>query len=335
MPGSNFLQPGRFYGQGEGENMIYTTQIPRLLPSERSAVTLGKFDGLHRGHQKLIQQIIQKKEQGLKTVVFTFDVSPRSHILHTPPKFLLTHEERKELAENLGVDFLAECPFTDTLMKMKPEEFIKEYLVDRLHAAYIAVGPDFRFGFQREGTPWLLKELGERYGFETEIVDKEKDKERDISSTYVREELELGNMEKVNELLGYPYFTRGEIVHGRQLGRTIGIPTANLIPPEIKKLPPNGVYVTESEISGKLYQGITNIGYKPTVKENFLGVETYLFCCQEDLYGQEAEVRFFTFLRPERKFDSLQDLKAQLDKDVECGKLYFQNHKDQIKYDII
>lgn len=297
--------------------MIYATDIPRLEVPFRSAVTLGKFDGLHRGHQKLIQCIQQHQSSNCKTVVFTFDVPPRSHILQTPPKFLLTYEERRELTERFGVDILAECPFTDELMHMEPEHFVKEYLVDRLHAEFLAVGPDFRFGFERKGTPQLLVKLGKVYGFEVEILEKEKDGEQDISSTYVREELEKGNIEKVNHLLGYTYFTRGEIVHGRQLGRTIGIPTANLIPPDMKKLPPNGVYVTESRIGEKTYQGVTNVGYKPTVKENFLGVETYLFHCNEDLYGQEAEVRFYQYLRPETKFASLEELKQQLNKDVE------------------
>lgn len=297
--------------------MIYTTEIPHLKSPFRSAVTLGKFDGLHRGHQKLIQCIQSHKKEQYKTVIFTFDVPPRSHILHTPPKFLLTYEERRELAQNFGADIFAECPFTDELMHMEPEQFVKEYLVDRLHVGFLAVGPDFRFGHGRRGTPQMLSELGEIYDFQVEVLEKEKDGSRDISSTYVREELEKGNIEKVNHLLGYTYFTRGEIVHGRQLGRTIGIPTANLIPPDMKKLPPNGVYVTESLIGGKLYQGVTNVGYKPTVKENFLGVETYLFCCDEDLYGQEAEVRFHHYLRPETKFASLGELKQQLDKDVE------------------
>lgn len=307
--------------------MIYTTQVPHLEKEVRSSVTLGKFDGLHRGHQKLINLI--RREQGGKnrSVIFTFDVSPRSYILHSPPKYLLTYEERRELAENLGVDILAECPFTEALMHMEPEDFVKEYLAERLHARYLAVGPDFRFGYQRRGTPELLKELGRTYGFRTEIVEKEKYKGRDISSTFVREELEKGHIEEVNQLLGYTYFTKGEIVHGRQLGRTIGIPTANLIPPVIKKLPPNGVYITESLIQGKTYQGITNVGYKPTVKENFLGVETYLFSCNADLYGQEAEVRFYRYLRPEIKFSSLEELKCQMLKDIEEGKSYFRLKK--------
>ena len=304
--------------------MIYTTEIPHLEQGVRSAVTLGKFDGLHRGHQKLIHCISEKRREDCRAVVFTFDVSPRSYILKVPPKFLLTYEERRELAEERGVDILAECPFTEELMHMEPEQFVKEYLVARLHAEYLAVGPDFRFGHKREGNPQMLQKLGKECGFTVEIVEKEKDGSRDISSTYIREELEKGNMEKVNGLLGYTYFTRGEIVHGRQLGRTIGVPTANLIPPEIKKLPPNGVYITKSLINGKIYEGITNVGYKPTVRENFLGVETYLFCCNENLYGQEAEVRFYQYLRPEKKFDSLEELKEQLNQDVETGRAFFQ-----------
>ena len=307
--------------------MIYTTQEPHLEKEVRSSGTLGKFDGLHRGHQKLINLIRREQGEKNRSVIFTFDVSPRSYILHSPPKYLLTYEERRELAENLGVDILAECPFTEALMHMEPEDFVKEYLAERLHARYLAVGPEFRFGYQRRGTPELLKELGRTYGFRTEIVEKEKYKGRDISSTFVREELEKGHIEEVNQLLGYTYFTKGEIVHGRQLGRTIGIPTANLIPPVIKKLPPNGVYITESLIQGKTYQGITNVGYKPTVKENFLGVETYLFSCNADLYGQEAEVRFYRYLRPEIKFSSLEELKCQMLKDIEEGKSYFRLKK--------
>lgn len=309
--------------------MIYTTEVPYLDTGIKSAVTLGKFDGLHRGHQKLIQYIKERHRKDCRSVAFTFDVSPKFHMMHIPPKFLLTYEERAEIAESLGLDVLAECPFTDALMHMEPEDFVKEYLVNRLHAEYLAVGPDFRFGHNREGNPQMLAELGKKYGFFTEVVEKEKYKGRDISSTYVREELEKGNMQTVNELLGYPYFTRGEIVHGRKLGRTIGIPTANLIPPLIKKLPPNGVYITESIISGKQYQGITNVGYKPTVKENFLGVETYLFACDENLYGQEAEVRFYEYLRPEIKFDSLEELKKQMERDVETGRRFFTKESRQ------
>ncbi len=153
--------------------MIYTTEIPHLEQGVRSAVTLGKFDGLHRGHQKLIHCISEKRREDCRAVVFTFDVSPRSYILKVPPKFLLTYEERRELAEERGVDILAECPFTEELMHMEPEQFVKEYLVERLHAEYLAVGPDFRFGHKREGNPQMLQKLGKEYGFTVEIVEKD------------------------------------------------------------------------------------------------------------------------------------------------------------------
>ena len=307
--------------------MIYTTDVPQFSEGETSAVTLGKFDGLHRGHQKLMEHVKHNRTDNCKAVVFTFDVSPLVRILKTPAKSLLTNDEREELACAYGMDMLIECPFTDELMHMEAKSFVEEFLIRRLHVKYLAVGPDFRFGHDRAGSPELLKEMGKVYGFEVEVVEKLRDGDREISSTYVREELEKGNIEKVNELLGYEYFTRGEIVHGRQLGRTIGVPTANLIPPVTKKFPPNGVYITRSIIGDTIYQGITNVGYKPTVKEHFLGVETYLFNCNEDLYGQESEVRFYKYLRPERKFDSLQELKKQLDLDVISGKEFFQSFK--------
>ena len=199
--------------------MIYTTQVPHLDQSIRSCITLGKFDGLHRGHQKLIERIKEQRKEKGKAVVFTFDVSPRSYILHTPPKYLLTYEERRELAENLGVDILAECPFTEELMHMEPEAFVKEYLVDRLHGEYLAVGPDFRFGYQRKGTPQLLEELGKKYGFYTEILEKEKYEGRDISSNLCTGRTRPGAYRKGKSASGLSLFTKGEIVHGRQLGR--------------------------------------------------------------------------------------------------------------------
>lgn len=310
--------------------MIYTTEVPHLNSGIRSAVTLGKFDGFHRGHQKLVECIKQKSGENCRTVIFTFDLSCKAYQKKCVPKLLLTYEEKREVAEALHADILAECPFTEELMNMEPEAFVKEYLVDRLHAEYLAIGSDFHFGHNRSGTPQLLFELGKKYGFTVEIIEKEKDGEREISSTYIREELAQGRMEKVQDLLGYPYFIRGEIVHGRQLGRTMGVPTANLIPSPLKKLPPNGVYVTKSFIGEKYYFGITNVGYKPTVKENFIGVETYLFNCNEDLYGQEAEVRFYKYLRPEKKFGSLSELKTQLDIDVETARAFLEKEYGQL-----
>lgn len=292
---------------------------------EPTAVTIGKFDGRHKGHQKLLREMLCFKErQGLKAAVFTFDMAPSGVMRGQIQTVITTNQERRNKMAKVGIDYLVEYPFDQETAHMQPEDFVSEVLVRQMHAKAVVVGTDCSFGYKGKGNVQLLKEMSKSCGFEAVIIEKEQDDHRDISSTYVREELEKGNMEKVNELLGYVYFTRGEIVHGRQLGRTIGVPTANLIPPVCKKLPPNGVYITRSRISDKIYQGITNVGYKPTVAEHFLGVETYLFDCDEDLYGQDAEVRFYRYLRPERKFASLQELKGQLDVDVQKGRDFFK-----------
>ena len=291
-------------------------EFPRLTAG--SAATLGKFDGIHKGHRKLIEKILEQKEQGAKSVVCAFEASSQ---------MLLSHRERRKLLENTGVDILLECPLDEHLRHMKAESFVKEILVGDLKASYVAVGEDYRFGYERKGTPALLKELGEKYGFAVEIVPKEMDGHRKISSTYIREELKHGNMEKITALLGYDFFLDGEVEHGRGLGHKVLFPTANLIPPGEKLMPPSGVYVTVSDFEGQLYEGISNVGFKPTVGEQFLGVETYLFDCEKDLYGEKCTVSFKKFLRPEKKFSSLTLLKEQMEKDIVNAKKYFQEEQ--------
>lgn len=278
-------------------------------------VTLGKFDGIHRGHRALIDRVLAYDKKPAKKAVFVFDIAPVK---------LLSRKERRHMLEKLGIDVLIECPFVPELITMDPELFVKKMLVDQLHAVHLVVGTDYRFGYGRSGDARLLKKLGPKYGFTVEVVEKVMDGDREISSTYVREELAKGNMEKVNQLLGYEFFVTGEIVHGRRVGRTIGVPTTNLIPPKGKLLPPNGVYTTRTTAGEKTYYGMTNIGNKPTVDGHFIGVETYLFDCDEDLYGEQEKVRLQHFLRPEVKFGSLEELKAQLQKDEAAVRAYFE-----------
>lgn len=290
--------------------------FPRIA---HSAVTLGKFDGIHRGHRKLVEKIIGQKQEGAQAVVLALGNASRT---------ILTKEERCRLLEKLGVDILLECPLNDRIRHMKAENFIKEILVGDLQASYVAVGEDFRFGFERKGTPQMLKEYGRKYGFDVEILPKEMDGRRKISSTFIREELSRGNMEKFHALMGMDFSVEGEVEHGRGMGHKYLLPTTNLIPPAEKLMPPNGVYITVSYFKERTYQGITNIGYKPTVGgEKFLGVETYLFDCHEDLYGQYCRVDFKKFLRPEQKFTSLEALKKQLEKDAVKGQEYFRKEK--------
>ena len=291
-------------------------QFPKFT---RCAVTLGKFDGIHRGHRKLIQTILDRKsEYGELAVVMAF-VSDRQTIL--------TSEERRILLEKMGVDVLLECPLNDQMKHMKADVFIRQILKGDLQASCVVVGEDFRFGHERKGTPQLLEKAGEKYEYDTIVVPKEMEGSRKISSTYIREELKKGNMEKVRELLGNPFFAVGTVTHGRGMGHRDFFPTANIIPPKQKLLPPNGVYVTLSHFDGTDYPGITNIGYKPTVGEAFLGIETNLFDCDLDLYGQNCTVDFYKYIRPEQKFASFEALKAQIRKDIEVGKAYFQEEK--------
>lgn len=288
--------------------------------SKASAVTLGKFDGIHRGHQKLMNKVLAQKENGLTPVVFTFAKMPGTDI-YAKGRTILTGKEREQHLMQMGMEILIECPFVPELSSMEPECFIKEVLVEKLHAKYIAVGSDFRFGYRRKGDCTLLKSLSKEYGYEVEVIEKEVFGEKVISSTYIRQLLGCGDMELVEKLLGYPYYVSGTVIHGQALGRTIGIPTTNILPDEEKMLPPNGVYLTRTIIDGKKVWGITNIGVKPTVSgEKVKGIETHLLDFCQDLYGKELLVAFYAFERPEQRFENLELLKEQLEKDVFWGR---------------
>ena len=288
---------------------------------EESAITLGKFDGIHKGHQKLMKKVLEKREAGLKSVVFTFGQMPGTVFLGNKGRTILTKEERQRHLESMGIDYMVECPFVPQIIQMEPEKFIEEILVNQLHVKYVAVGPDFRFGHNRKGDCRMLQELSSVYGYEVEVLEKECLDDKIISSTYVRDMLEKGEMESVANLLGYPYYVAGTVIHGHKIGRRIGIPTTNLLPDEEKMLPPNGVYLTKTLFEGKEIVGITNIGVKPTISgEQAKGIETHLFEFDGDLYGKELTVEFYAFHRPEQKFESLEQLKAQLAEDIQWGR---------------
>ncbi len=295
--------------------MEYLSGLSGLYIYEETAVTLGKFNGLHRGHQKLIKRTMGYQRQGYKSTVFTLDFGRK--------EMLLTGEERREILEKKGVSYLIDCPFLPEVASMEPEDFIQSVLVDKLHAKKIVVGEDFHFGHNRKGDARLLKELEHIYEYEAEIVRKEKEGDREISSTYIREEIAKGNMEAAGRLLGYPYFVSGEVLHGRHIGSRLLVPTTNLVPTTRKLLPPNGVYISRTLVNGREYGGITNIGYKPTVGEKFRGVETYMFDFDEDLYGCDITVQLLKFLRPEKKFDSIDLLREQMKQDIGVGRSFF------------
>ena len=293
---------------------------------EPTAVTLGKFDGLHRGHDLLMQTVLEySKKYALASVAFTFDIPPRNKVEEIVANVLTTNDEKQYIFEKRGIDYLIECPFTTEVMSMEPKDFIA-WISGVLHMKYVVVGDDFRFGHKRAGDFHTLQQYEEMYGYKTIVIDKLKDSNRDISSTYVREKMADGNIQKANELLGYKYFIKSEILHGRKLGRTIGVPTINMILPPHKLLPPNGVYVTEVLVDGKNYMGVTNIGYKPTVSdEHVVGVETYIDNFDKNIYGEKIVVSFIQFIRPEQKFESVEELRMQMQSDIQVSrKIYLQ-----------
>lgn len=290
----------------------------------KTAVTLGKFDGLHRGHQKLIQNVLQAKKEGFDTAVFTFSTFPTSILSGVKHQTLTTKEERTHYLSEIGLDYLIEYPFDQNLIHMSPEAFIWEILIKKLNAGYIIVGKDYHFGYKREGDYNLLTEMAMKYNYRLLVMDKEKDHEHEISSTYIREELMAGHIEKVNHLLGYPYTFSGEVIHGRALARNLGFPTMNLLPNPEKLLPPLGVYCVKAVVDGQVYNGIANVGYKPTITDQqILLLETHLFSYTGITYGKTIDVMLYRYMRPEIKFASIDELKAQMEHDVKTGKEFF------------
>ena len=286
-----------------------------------TAVAIGKFDGLHLGHKELLKQILEKKSEGFLITVFTFDPPPEVLFGKRQAKEITTKEEKRIIFEKMGVDILIEYPLNEISASIEPEDFVKEVLKEKMNMSYLAAGYDLSFGHRGAGNAKLLKELAPKLDFELKIIDKVCEQGKEISSTFVREEVEKGNMNHVTKLLGEPYMVIGQVVHGAKLGRRIGMPTINLLPEKEKMLPPKGVYYSRTIIGEKEYKSITNIGEKPTVSnEKQIGVETYLYEFDQDVYGKDAIVKLLEFKRPEQKFADLNELKAQMIKDVNDGR---------------
>ena len=286
------------------------------------AVAIGKFDGIHMGHQKLIQKIIEQKAKGYLATVFTFDTSAAA-FFGGEEKELTTREEKRIVFEKMGVDVLIEFPLNRETAATEPVEFVQRYLVSQMQAAYICAGTDLSFGRRGAGNYELLQQYADSYGYQVELIDKVRMDGEEVSSTRVREAVRTGQMEAAARMLGTPYSVSGTVEHGRRLGRTLGMPTANLLPEQDKLLPPNGVYYSKVLMGGRIYRSITNIGCKPTVSENhIMGVETYLYDFAGDIYGKDITVQLLAFRRPEMKFDGMDSLKAQMQKDIAAGQIF-------------
>lgn len=324
---------------------IKDTRKIQLNNGMRTAVALGKFDGLHEGHMLLIRRVLELQGLGYTGVLFTFDMKENSVFDVDGMRTIYTSEEKCRVAADTGIDMMIEYPFDDRFAGMEPEAFIRDVLAGMLGAAYIVVGADFRFGRDRLGDVDTLKEYATQYGYEVCAVEKleiagttsggagiKPDKEpQTVSSTTIRGLIAQGDMESVIPLLGRPYSMTGTVECGKQLGRTIGIPTANILPKSHKLYPPAGVYASRIRIEKqkhdalsdpyRVYYGITNIGDNPTVNDGGgVTIETNIFDFDDDIYGDIIRVELLRRVRGERRFDGVDELAAQMNRDIKAVK---------------
>ena len=294
-----------------------------------SIVMIGKFDGVHMGHRELLKVQEMHRKEGLQSVIFTFDPSPAELFSGKIVPELSTKEEKRHLFKELGVDVLIEFSLTKESAAIKPEAFVEQFLVKQCMAKRVVAGTDVTFGDKGAGDANLLMALGAVHGFAVDLVDKISMDGAEVSSTRIRSLLLDGDMEEVRKLLGEPYHFRGIVEHGNQLGRTIDMPTANIIPEMKKLLPPNGVYFSKCRIDGKIYHGVSNIGRKPSVEqEHPIGIETFIYDFAEDIYDKTMDLWFYHYERPEKKFDSVESLAKQLRMDKENGKVFWREEHD-------
>ncbi len=288
----------------------------------KSAVALGKFDGIHLGHRRLLERVLEQKSQGLWTVVFTFDTSAAS-FFGGETKELSTREEKRAVFSRLGIDVLIEFPLNRGTAATEPAEFVARYLAEQMRTAYLCAGPDISFGKGGAGDYKLLSEYAGTCGYQVELIDKVRVDGEEVSSTRVRQAVREGDMEKVSVMLGAPYCVSGKVVHGRQLGRKLGMPTANIVPDVRNLQAANGVYYSRARLGDAVYRGISNVGCKPTVSdEKIMGVETYLYDFSGEVYDRDMTVELLAFRRAERTFESVEALRRQIEADVEAGRSF-------------
>lgn len=301
--------------------------------SKKTILTLGTFDGVHIGHRKILERITQNTENGkYESLVLTFFPHPRMVLQgESEVKLLNTLSEKIDLLEKIGVQNLVIHPFDITFSRLTAEEFVKTVLIDQFDIKKIIIGYDHRFGRNRTANIDDLIAFGKQHDFEVEQISVQEIDAVSISSTKIRNALMEGNMALANEYLGYEYFLTGTIVRGKQLGRTIDFPTANLQMEENYKLiPRNGVYVVKSTINQKTVFGMMNIGLNPTVAGENLAIEIHFFDFDEELYDQKISVSLLEYLRPEQKFESIAFLKQQLEKDRNTSLAYINKLKNLI-----
>ena len=298
--------------------MLLITDLSKI--NERftnSVVTLGNFDGLHLGHQELVRMVIRRaREISGQSMVVTFRPHPLKVLAPEKcPPLISIYEEKIRVFEKLGIDVLVKIPFSLHFAEMSPREFVKGVLCDTLGAKDIFVGFNYRFGKGREGTTQTLKQMGKEFGFNVHEVEQISLNGEVISSTKIRQLLNAGEVEHAARLLGRPYAITGIVIKGDSRGKTLGFPTANIAPKHII-IPSNGVYTVRILVRDNYYNGIANIGIRPTFNKEVQTLEVHIFDFNEDIYGEEATITFFHRIRDERRFPDSAVLVRQIQKDI-------------------
>lgn len=291
---------------------------------EPTVIALGNFDGVHRGHQEIIGRTVKSAEAaGLKSAVFTFSNHTRTLLEKAPTvKNINYPEEKAAIIREMGVDYMFNIPFTQQILKMKPEEFVDRLLIKKFRIREAYCGFNYHFGYKAAGNPEILMREGLKKGFGIHVQEPYKIDGIVVSSTYIRGLIEEGRMEECAKFMGRPYSIGGEVVVGNKLGRTIGFPTSNIMIDESMVSPPNGVYTTFCIYNGVRYPSITNVGVKPTIGVYGKNVETHIFNFDSELYGKNIKVEFIRKTRDEMKFDSVEALSSQIKSDCIRAKAY-------------
>lgn len=297
--------------------------IEHLNGIKNAIVTIGTFDGVHLGHQKILKRIIElaKASEG-ESVLVTFWPHPRFVLKPNDDslKLLSTFDEKAQRLENLGIDHLVKIEFTKAFSQLSSQDFIQKVIIDALHTKKLVIGYDHRFGKNREGSFEHLKENADTYGFAVEEISRQDIDDVGISSTRIRNALNEGDIDSVKNYLGRAYEINGKVIQGDKIGRTIGFPTANIkVNASYKLIPADGTYAVRLSMQNKMYTGMLNIGNRPTVNGQERRVEVHIFDFEDSIYEEDLTIFFEHRLRPEKKFESIEELKNQLAKDKQLA----------------
>lgn len=293
------------------------------------AVSLGNFDGVHKGHQKLMKENIKiSKAKNLRPSVLLFKENTKN-ILNGEREYLTSLEDKIEILKNLGIECFCLLEFSDKFKDLSPYEFIEEILYKKLNTKYVIVGDNYRFGKMAKGDIKTLKKYEEDFAYKTKVVDFELDEGKIINSTDIRQMVREGKIEKANKDLGHPFKMQGKVIKGAQRGRLLNFPTANLKPSFKYVTAKSGVYFTRVNIDRDFYYALTDIGTNPTFENKKMKIETYIMDFSKDIYGKNISIEFLEYLRPDYKFNSPEELIAQMEKDKKIGRKLIEKYRKE------